>query len=93
MTDDRKRTPIAAGWQGYLDVVMPHDAPQIQRDECRKAYYAGAATLFYALMKMLDPGEEPTEKDLANMSLIHAELDAYGKSLDTEVLKAHGGWQ
>jgi hypothetical protein len=66
---------------------------ELQRDECRLAFWAGAATLFYALMGGLDPGEEPTEADEAKMKAIDAEIQGFSETFDAEVLKRHGGWQ
>jgi len=34
--------PINDAWESYRDGVLPKDAPQVQVDECRKAFYAGA---------------------------------------------------
>ena len=71
---------IEAGWQGYWSVVLPASASAVQVSETRKGFYAGAAYLLAHLMKVLDPGTEPTEADLALMENIAAELDAFGES-------------
>ena len=76
---------IAAGWESYLRNVVPADAPPIQVKETRQAFYAGAAILFEVLMKALDPGDEPTDRDLQRMADLQKELDEYGQSLDREL--------
>jgi hypothetical protein len=68
---------IEAGWIGYEKLVMNPAAPQIQRDECRIAFFAGAQHLFGSIMQMLEPDAEPTPSDLARMNSIHAELKAF----------------
>jgi hypothetical protein len=66
---------IAQEWASYVERVMPPDAPSLQHQEMRRAFYAGVASLFFLQMKMLDPGsEDATEADLARMDSIHAEL-------------------
>jgi hypothetical protein len=72
LADDGKL--IEAGWVG-LKFAIPKDAPQVQVDEMRLAFMAGAQHLFASIMGILDPGEEPTDADLRKMDLIAAELD------------------
>lgn len=73
---------LEAGWKSYRLLVLPVDAPAIQLEECRVAYYAGCQHLFWALTgaTFLDPGignEEPTQRDLRRMSMIASELDQF----------------
>lgn len=68
---------IEAGWTSYDKLVLSSDAPQIQRDECRIAFFAGAQHLLGSIMGMLDPGTEPTQKDLERMTQIDSELRAF----------------
>jgi hypothetical protein len=72
LADDGKL--IEAGWVG-LKFAISKDAPQVQVDEMRLAFMAGAQHLFASIMGILDPGEEPTDADLRKMDLIAAELD------------------
>ncbi len=32
-------------WRTYTTQVIPNDAPEVQRIECRRAYYAGAQAI------------------------------------------------
>lgn len=68
---------IAGGWAGFQLLVLPKDAPQIQIDEMRNAFFAGAQHLLNSIMSIIEPGEEPTENDMRRMDLIHKELDTY----------------
>ena|ERR1700756_1550028 len=68
---------IEAGWVGFKLLTISKDAPQIQLDEMRQAFFAGAQHLFSSILNVLEEGEEPTDKDLNRLSLIHKELDDF----------------
>lgn len=68
---------IEAGWVGYLHLVIPRNASQVQLDETRIAFFAGAQHLLASIVSVLDPGKEPTDADLARMGKIQAELDQF----------------
>jgi hypothetical protein len=72
---------IEGGWCGLAIILELPNPPSIQREEMRKAFFAGAQHLFSAIMSVLDPGTEPTEKDLARMDKIHNELEAFSKEM------------
>lgn len=74
---------IADAWRDFEIDVIPLNAPEVQRVESRRAFYAGAVSMWSGLMSILEPGEEPTEKDLATMDAIKAEIDAYVKELQS----------
>jgi hypothetical protein len=65
---------IEAGWIGMRIACIPRDAPQIQLDEMRLAFFAGAQHLFGSLMNILDPEADVTDADLAKMDSIDKEL-------------------
>lgn len=72
---------VELGWISMLRYVVPKDASDTQVGEMRKAFFCGAEHLFASIMSILDPGAEPTEKDLDRMSLIHTELEAFRKEV------------
>lgn len=72
---------IDAAWRSYSEKVLPFNASDIQRQECRRAFYAGASSLFDGILTMLDPGTEPTDADLDKMTAIHSEFEEYAKAL------------
>ncbi len=77
---------IEAGWQGLRIMSVPDDAPQVQIDEMRSSFFAGAQHLFGSIMTFLDSGDEPTAADLKRMDLIQAELEQFIRDFN----KKHG---
>jgi len=65
---------IELGWLALRARAIPADAPQIQVDEMRNAFFAGAHHLFASIMTILDPGAEPTKRDYLRMDAIDKEL-------------------
>ena len=72
---------IEKGWNSYR-ALLPKDAGEVQIRETRQAFYGGAAIMFEAMMRMLDPGEEPTDADMQRMADIQNELSEFGQKLD-----------
>jgi hypothetical protein len=69
---------IEAGWLGMREMAIPPDAPEIQLEEMRMAFFAGAQHLLGSIMTMLDPGsEEPTPADEIRMGQIADELNRF----------------
>ena len=81
---------IEAGWIGYRLAVMSPNAPPIQLQECKQAFFAGAQHLFSSLMTVLDPGAEPTESDLRRMDSMHIELQAFAAEFELKYGKPMG---
>jgi hypothetical protein len=75
LTDQGKL--IEAGWVGLQLAAIDSNASATQLTEMRIAFFAGAQHLFSSIMAILDPGKEPTEKDLARMDLIDRELKEF----------------
>lgn len=85
LTDEGKLVEV--GWLTMRYFVLPPDCPPVQVSEMRKAFFMGAQHLFASIMAILEPGAEPTDKDLDRMTLIHNELEAFRK----EVTSFHTG--
>lgn len=68
---------IEAGWVGLRVACDLEDAPKVQLEEMRNAFFAGAQHLFSSIMTILEPDAEPTGKDLERMDLIDKELRAF----------------
>lgn len=81
---------IEAGWVGLRLACDLHDAPADQLREMRMAFFAGAQHLMGSIMSFLDPGEEPTDKDLARMDLIDRELKAFIRDFQLRHLPTEG---
>lgn len=77
---------VQGGWLAYELLTGIRDMSDIQRRECRKAFFSGAQHLFASIMTILEPGEEPTQADLERMNKINAELEEF-----VEELKKSGG--
>jgi hypothetical protein len=83
-----KYPSIEAAWRGYEKLISPRD-----KEEARLAFWSGASVLFYAMLRMFDPGDEPTDADLTKMDAINIEIEKFCSTFDAEVLKRHGGRQ
>lgn len=81
---------IEAGFNALRSMAIAPDAPQIQVDEMRLAYMAGAQHLWASIMSVLDPGEEETPADLMRMAMIQDELDAWKQTLELRLGKTKG---
>ncbi len=68
---------IEAGWATLRLMSIPADAPPLQIEEMRNAFFAGAQHLFASIMTVLDPGSEETDGDMRKMDLISKELDDF----------------
>lgn len=64
-------------WRTYAERVVPEDAPPVQIQESRRAFYAGAQSFLNIMMVRLDPDTEPTDADLHMMDEIHDELQQF----------------
>lgn len=69
---------IEGGWQALEAMVLTQAVPA-QREAMRFAYFAGAQHLFAALMAILDPGNDATERDLERIQRIARELAAWSR--------------
>jgi len=75
---------IEPEWLSYRAKVVPAGAGPEQVEECRRAFYAGAVSLFKTVMTMLDPDAEPTEQDIEKMADLQKELMEFGLSIERE---------
>lgn len=67
----RRTANLAETWQSYRDQVIPAAASPVQVQECRRAFYAGAAGFYSAGSTLaVDGAEDPIET-------LRAELDAF----------------
>lgn len=81
---------IEAGWVGLRAMAVPANASDVQIDEMRSAFFAGAAHLFSCIMRTLDPGEEPTETDMRRLDMIQQELDSFINDFSVRHLPTEG---
>jgi hypothetical protein len=83
---------IEAGWIGYRLGVLPDNAPPVQLEECKMAFFAGSQHLFHSLITIMDPthDSEPTPGDLRKMDLIDKELREFASKLALQASKHQG---
>ena len=81
---------IEAGWVGMRLACDLVDAPADQLREMRMAFFAGAQHLFGSIMTILEPGDEPTDKDLARMDLIDKELKTFISDFAAKYIPTRG---
>lgn len=68
---------VEAGWLSLRYTTIAKDAPQIQLDEMRLAFFAGAQHLFASIMTILEPGSDATENDYRRLTIISEELNKF----------------
>lgn len=68
---------IKEQWESYLRDVIPATASPVQREECMRAFYAGAASVFGGLIGGLSCEADTTAEDLAVIDGFHQELEAW----------------
>jgi hypothetical protein len=72
---------IEQQWRSFAERCIPVEAGPMQRQEMRRAFYAGAAGFLTALMDKLAPGQDATDADLKMMISIGEELEQFGKDV------------
>ena len=70
---------VEAGWVGFVQACKLNDAPPVQLNEMRLAFFAGAMHLFSSILNFLEPGHEATDKDLSRMDAVNDELKRFHK--------------
>lgn len=69
---------IEEGWKQYEADIIPADAPEVQRIESRRAFYAGAFVTFTCLLENMSPGPgELTESDDKLMEGVKDEIEHF----------------
>ena len=84
---------LEAGFSMLQELMIPPQALQVQVDDMRLAYMAGAQHLWSSVMTSLDPGSEETVDDLARMDKIQVELDTWQQVLELRFSSGVGGKQ
>lgn len=73
-----KRKLMQEQWGLFCERVISPDAPEVQKTEMRRAFYAGAqAILFRVIVAFALETTEPTEEDLQIMVDLEAELKQF----------------
>jgi hypothetical protein len=51
-------TTIGEHWASYLAEVVPAGASDVQREECKRAFYGGAQAMFACMLEAVAPDDE-----------------------------------
>jgi hypothetical protein len=75
---------IQKQWESFIAAVLPDGGPDVQIREMRRAFFAGAVSLFHTINNILDPThpDEVTEWDMQVMNWIADEIDGYKADLE-----------
>ncbi|MCP3669382.1 MAG: hypothetical protein GY814_02880 [Gammaproteobacteria bacterium] len=84
---------LETGFEAFRKLIIPEDASQMQVDDMRLAYMAGAQHLWASILTVLDSGGEETPADLMRMGKIQAELDSWEQTLKLRFSTVEGGRQ
>lgn len=76
-----ERRSLSDMWRDLEAKTLGPGIGPIQRQEMRRAFYAGAAAWADLMLTGLDEDHEPTDLDLAYVSQLHDELQAFGKAI------------
>ncbi len=76
-----RRLRIAEKFASYRRDVIPNNAPPVQIEECRRAFFAGAVALYGLMMAGLSSAPGVTQDDMSFMADVDAELRAFPKSV------------
>ena len=74
-------TPLKDHWESYLNEVLPKNAPEVQKVECRRAFYAGALSIWVTVISGVSEAEELTGSDLELIKILKSEFAEYLKEL------------
>lgn len=72
-----KRLRMAEQWSEFSKHIIPSDAPQVQKQEMRRAFYAGAAAYQSILVTEVSINSEMTDADLKLADDLDEELKAF----------------
>ena len=74
-----KRQLMAEQWDEFARKVLPVNCSPVQRQEMRRAFYAGAQAILFRVIAAFAPETEPTEADLQVMDDVNQELETFAK--------------
>jgi hypothetical protein len=69
-----RRMLVLEQWNEFVRTTLRPDAPAIQKQEMRRAFYAGAHMILFRVMAELSDGDAPTPPDLETMMSVQMEL-------------------
>lgn len=85
--EQRQPGVLERAWASYEREIIPKTAGAVQREECLRAFFAGAMSAFTGIVNGLSCEEDATEHDLAVIDGIHQELEAYNLRMTVMAVK------
>lgn len=76
-----KRQLMAEQWDSFARAVLPANCSTVQRQEMRRAFYAGAQAIMFKVITSLAPDSEPTGEDLQMMMDLGRELSDFAEAV------------
>lgn len=76
-----KRQLMAEQWDVFARTVLPQGCSLLQKQEMRRAFYAGAQAILFKVITSFAPEEEPTEADLQIMENVYEELQDFASQV------------
>jgi hypothetical protein len=70
---------IEKHWRSFRENVIPHDAPEIQVTESKRAFYAGAIVMFCKMQCVVGMG--PDEAGVGRLEALQKEFVEYARDL------------
>jgi hypothetical protein len=77
----KSKKTLAQEYAEFAAGVIPKDAPQVQQVEMRRAFYAGASSMFYLMTGQLDKDKEPTDDDVLYVESLSKEIEQFARNL------------
>lgn len=74
-----KRQLMAEEWDKFARTVMNPHAHPTQKQEMRRAFYAGAQSILFRVIQGFAPEADPTDADVQIMEDLHQELQDFAK--------------
>lgn len=68
---------IDVGWRQYAEHVLPAGANRVQKQETKRAFYAGAGLLFEALTEAVGPDDVSEDAGMDIMASVDTEIRAF----------------
>lgn len=77
----RERRSLADEWRDFERRILPATAGPVQFVETRRAFYAGAQTMFNLVTGGLDADHEPTDLDVAYVESLFQEMQQFARAI------------
>jgi hypothetical protein len=76
-----KRQLMSEQWNEFARKALPAGVSEIQRIETKRAFYAGAHSILFRVLRSFAPETEPTAADLQVMEDVYQELEDFARAI------------